>query len=326
MSRRPLVTIVTPCLNPGPRLRSCLDSVSAQEYPNIEHVVVDGGSTDGSQKVLADREVTWISESDDGQVDAIRKGFDLASGAILGWLNADDVLEPGAIDAVVDALEPDAGLAYGNCRLVNPDGVVTILRPPAVLTDGSFVEGNPIAQPAALFTRRALDDAGGLDASFDLAMDFDLWLRMMDAGVRCVYVPQILATFELHAASKTGSIPWSHFLEEEARACLKSGRDELAALRIGWAAVLVSERGGRIEPSRLQDEIERLSDGLPVDDPHAFSLTATGAAYSRAARFELGWGRPWGLRHLLRPEPWKDELVRRRLMQNISELLRRDRR
>src|SRR4051812_47745101 len=109
-----LVTIVTPCLNPGDRLARCLDSVAAQTHRQVEHIVIDGGSTDGTVDLLRARGVRFVSEPDRGQTQAINKGFDLAQGEWLGWLNADDELTPTSIELALAALDrtPGAGWAY----------------------------------------------------------------------------------------------------------------------------------------------------------------------------------------------------------------------
>src|SRR6185312_9310851 len=119
MEQPPLVTVVTPCLNPGPDLARCLASVRAQSHPAVEHLVVDGASTDGTVERLQGAEgVTWVSEPDGGQAEAINKGFRRARGSIVTWLCADDELRPDAVARAVTALTAAAaGWVYGDCEI-----------------------------------------------------------------------------------------------------------------------------------------------------------------------------------------------------------------
>ena len=202
----PLVSVVTPTFNMADRLPRCVESVAGQDYPRIEHVVVDGGSTDGTRDYLAAQDrVRWISEPDNGQSEALNKGFALAGGDILTWLNADDVLLPGAVVAVVDALgATGAGWAYGDLE-VRRAGETWVTRPPRQLSATSFRRGNVISQPGTFFTASALEQVGGIDEDFHLTMDFELWLRFVEAGIPATYVGTTLAAFEVHEGSKTGT-------------------------------------------------------------------------------------------------------------------------
>ena len=157
----PWVTLVTPSYNARPYLRAAIDSVLGQDYPHIEYLVMDGGSTDGTLELLTafgDR-VRWVSEPDAGQADAIARGFEQTSGTILGWLNADDVLKPGAVRAAVAALQthPHAALVYGNADFIDAQG--DTIGPCTVVEPYSrhrlLHYGDYIVQPAALFTRQA---------------------------------------------------------------------------------------------------------------------------------------------------------------------------
>jgi len=123
---KPLISIVTPSFNQAPFLRRTIESVLTQDYPHIEYILVDGGSTDGSQAIIeeyAGRVAHWESLPDQGQTDAINKGFARATGKYLAWLNSDDVYQPGAIAEAVDYLEahPDVGMVYGDCTFINAD-------------------------------------------------------------------------------------------------------------------------------------------------------------------------------------------------------------
>jgi glycosyltransferase involved in cell wall biosynthesis len=206
MTSRPPVSIVTPSLDQGRYLREAIESVLAQGYEPIEHVVVDGGSTDGSLDILAEYDhLRWLSEPDRGQSHALNKGFALASGAIVGWLNADDAYLPNAVEAAVAALEQTgAALVYADVTRVNDDGV----NPRRIRSRSEWhlwTElnlGCGIFSPAVFFTRAALDAVGELDESLSLTMDYDLWLRI---GMRFEmrHVDDVWAVQRIHDDAKT---------------------------------------------------------------------------------------------------------------------------
>ena len=258
-----LVSVVTPCLNPGPRLERCLESVAAQTHPDVEHIVIDGGSTDGTVGLLERAQVRYVSEPDDGQTHAIVKGFGLASGRLLTWLNADDELLPRA---VAHAVETGAAWTYGDCAVVE-DGRRSVWRPLPRFGPWAIDAGEMIPQPGSFFSRPAFDRAGGLDPTFELAMDVDLWIRLVDAGVAARYVPEVLAVFEIHPGSKTGSVGRPGFLLEHALALAKSGRTRAASAAVG-RAVALGAPSSRLpafadpaivrEAARAEDAIERL--------------------------------------------------------------------
>jgi len=234
----PLVSIITPTLNPrSEHFTRCVASVRSQTYPNVQHVVVDGGSTNGFLEILRSHErLEWVSEPDSGQSSAINKGFRIARGSILGWLNADDRLTPGALEKVVETFQRDSrtGWVYGNVEILS-GGSREIARPASLGKAMSWAARNPAAQPGSFHTRWALERVGYLDESFHYTMDFDLWLRLLDEGVGYSYIPETLAVFEVHDASKSGSVSHAEFLKEEARARLRSGRIRSAAVAFGRA-------------------------------------------------------------------------------------------
>lgn len=314
MSSEPLVSIVTPCLNPGERLVRCLDSVAAQTYPYVEHVVVDGGSTDGTAELLRERGVRFVSEPDDGQAQAINKGFGLANGHWLGWLNADDVLTPQSAELAMAAAarSPSAGWIYGRCE-IRQGSDRSIYEPPARIDRRTVQERNLFAQPGTLVARWALDRVGPLDEQFRLVMDFDLWLRLIDARIPAVYVPEILAVFEIHADSKTGSIPARDWALEDSAAMLKCGHMSDGAALLGRiAARSVHEFGSPIERARLEAEIaEMIAHGRRVA-PDLDEAMVRAAAYAEAAERELFAPRR-RYRYLFSVEPWRVSRTRKRL-------------
>ncbi len=208
MPSRPLVSIVTPSYNQAPFLEATLRSVLDQDYPNIEYIVVDGGSTDGSLEIIqryAGRLAGWSSEPDKGQTDAINKGFARVRGDVLAWLNSDDVYLPGAVSQAVALLQenPQAGMVYGDASYIDGSGQ-EIGRFPARQTDyRRLLQGRVyIPQQAAFFRAELWRRVGPLDASFYFAMDYDLWVRLARLAP-LVYTPRLWASFRLHAGAKT---------------------------------------------------------------------------------------------------------------------------
>jgi glycosyltransferase involved in cell wall biosynthesis len=199
-----LVSIVTPSLNQARYLREAIESVRAQSYEPIEHIVVDGGSTDGTLELLGEYEgLQWISEPDRGQSHALNKGFALARGEVFGWLNADDAYEPGAVAGGVAALD-GVGLAYADVTRVNDDRVNPrrIRSRPTWDLWTELNDGNGVFSPAVFFTREAFEAVGGIDESLHLAMDYDLWLRIGKRfGAR--HVDAVWAVQRLHDEAKT---------------------------------------------------------------------------------------------------------------------------
>jgi GT2 family glycosyltransferase len=310
------VSIVTPCLNPGERLVACLDSVSAQTYEDMEHLIIDGGSTDGTVELARSRGLPVVSEPDRGQTDALNKGFALATGDYLGWLNADDWLVPEAVQRIVDAFaaNPEAGWVYCDCEVREEGGDSEVARPPARLGRRTLDYGNRLTQPGVFVARWALDRVGALDEEIELAMDFDLWLRLIDADVPAVYVPETLAVFVIHSTSKTGRIDLSEFYREESYALLKSGRRSPAAAGLGRAAAaaaLTDDR--RIDSSRLSAMIEHFENMASAWGLDSERTIVRPAALAEAARFELQVT-PLGLRHLAHPSPWLSGSSRRMIL------------
>lgn len=202
----PLVSVVTPSLNQGRYLREAIESVRAQTYSPIEHVVVDGGSADETLDVLrAYDHVRWVSEPDRGQSHALNKGFAMTAGEILGWLNADDAYEPHAVAEGVRALtESGAGLVYADVTRVNDNGINPrrIRSRPTWDLWTELNEGNGIFSPAVFFTRAAYEAVGCVDETLHLAMDYDLWLKIGGRfGAR--HVDAVWSVQRFHDEAKT---------------------------------------------------------------------------------------------------------------------------
>ncbi len=203
-----LVSIVIPSYNQARYLEQTIQSVLSQDYPHVECIVVDGGSTDGSLDVLkkyGGRLAWWVSEPDKGQTDAINKGFAHAKGEIFAWLNSDDTYAPGAVSSAVKFLvdHPDVGLVYGDANFINDAGRI-IGKFNAAPTSLQRLEHGyvHIPQQSAFFRADLWHAVGPLDPSFYFAMDYDLWIRIARRS-QVKYVPQVWANFRLHAAGKT---------------------------------------------------------------------------------------------------------------------------
>ncbi|MGH7267084.1 MAG: FkbM family methyltransferase [Candidatus Rokuibacteriota bacterium] len=216
----PLVSIVTPALNQGRFIRATIESVLAQDYPHVEYLVIDGGSTDATASIVDEYRgrLTWISEPDRGQAHAINKGFRMARGEVVAWLNSDDLLLPRAVSAAVEALEADRELAlvYGDAYVIDEDGFMR----------GSIRTGEPdpwqlanvadyIVQPAAFFRPWALQQVGYLDESLHWCLDWDVFIRLSRRWPTR-RIAEHLAVGRVYDAAKTQSGGFRRFREMRA--------------------------------------------------------------------------------------------------------------
>jgi glycosyltransferase involved in cell wall biosynthesis len=208
MGQNPLVSIITPSYNQAQYLEETILSILGQDYQNLEYIIIDGGSNDGSPEIIqrySDRLAFWVSEKDQGQTDGINKGFARASGEILAWINSDDTYLPSAISEAVEFLgaHPQAGLVYGDANLIDRNGEV-IGKFPARQTDYTRLRRGyvHIPQQAAFFRADVWRQVGPLDPSFYFAMDYDLWVRISRIAP-IYYHPQLWANFRLHGSGKS---------------------------------------------------------------------------------------------------------------------------
>jgi glycosyltransferase involved in cell wall biosynthesis len=204
---QPLVTVVTPSFNQGRFIRATIESVLKQDYPRIEYLVMDGGSTDETRSILreySDR-IRWVSEPDHGQAHAINKGWRQAAGSIVAYLNSDDVYLPDAVSTAVAALQahPEAAAVYGEGYHVDEAGAILERYPTEPFDADRLRETCFICQPTVFLRREAVERAGYLDESLRYCMDYDLWIRLTRAGKVFGYIPHYLASTRLHADTKT---------------------------------------------------------------------------------------------------------------------------
>jgi len=204
----PRISIVTCSYQQAKFVAQAIRSVLEQDYPSLEYVVIDGGSSDGSAEIIQRYERAlsfWTSEPDGGQTQALIKGFSRCNGEVLGWLCSDDLLLPGALAAVglFFARHPEVAAVYGDSLWIDAEG--RFLRPKRESGFNRFVllhDHNYIPQPSMFWRRSLYDAVGGLDPRFDLAMDADLWERF-SARSRIAHIPVYLSCMRFHAQQKT---------------------------------------------------------------------------------------------------------------------------
>lgn len=205
---RPKVSLVTPSFGQARFLEQTLRSVLDQDYPNIEYIVIDGGSSDGSVELIRRHEhrlAYWVSEPDRGQADAINKGFARASGEYVGWINSDDWLYPDAIRNTVTFLEahPEVDLVYGDVDTGESEAMPELLRGKVTDIETMLTTFEvPIPQQGSLWRKRVLDRSGGLDSRWQVVLDREFFLRVATRH-RIAYRPGRLGFFRLHPDSKS---------------------------------------------------------------------------------------------------------------------------
>lgn len=260
-----------PSFNQAELLEEAIVSVLEQNYPNLEIIALDGGSTDGSLAILekyGPRFAYWRSRPDGGQLTALMDGFKMATGDLLGWVNSDDALLPGALWALAGAHThaPDAGLIGGNYILIDKDGKVTRVKRHSSRA-GVFARYGLVAinQPGSLVSRRAYESVGGFDPRFDFVMDTDLYFRILAGGHTYRHIDRWLSAFRIHSQAKT--------VAQHARAVI-AGRQA----RASWFS---NRRNGeaRLAMTRLAYRLWQLASGNYVRSATA-SLAARGSNWT----------------------------------------------
>lgn len=182
----PKISVVTPSFNQARYIEATIRSVLEQGYPNLEYIVIDGDSSDGSVRIIeryADRLAYWVSEPDGGQTDALIKGFERSTGEIMCWLCSDDLHEPHTLREVAEIFlsRPELQVVYGDSLWIDAEGLP--IRPKKEIAFNRFVwmhDYNYLPQPSTFWRRGIYERVGGLDARFNLAMDADLWARFAE--------------------------------------------------------------------------------------------------------------------------------------------------
>jgi glycosyltransferase involved in cell wall biosynthesis len=256
----PKVSIITPSFNQGDFLEETIRSVLLQGYPNLEYIIVDGGSTDSSVGIIKKYEpwlAYWISEPDRGQTHAINKGFNVATGDIVAWLNSDDTYLPDTLHKAMTAFNqnPSISLVFGSALFINEESKPINVYKGRPLSRGlsrmKYWKGWGIPQPTLFFKSNLLHDYGGLDENYHYALDYE-WIIRVSRQEKLHFINDILATYRIHLGSKTSD--WNEskplFFNECDRANRKyASPDEIRnyPLWLSWEFYKIKESMRRIK-------------------------------------------------------------------------------
>lgn len=209
----PMISIVTPSYNQAEFLERTIFSVLNQNYPNLEYIIIDGGSTDGSMEIIKKYKKYlgyWVSEKDNGQADALNKGFRRASGEIFAWLNSDDLYLPAALHQMASAFRRDSGVdvLYGNMyRIDCNDYIISERRQTRFSPMGYLYGGFDLHQPSTFWSKDIFSVVGEINTERVFSMDADLFVRFVTVGAKFKFVRSFLSCFRIHPSSKTSTIP-----------------------------------------------------------------------------------------------------------------------
>jgi glycosyltransferase involved in cell wall biosynthesis len=305
-SSLPRVSIVTPSFNQAAFLEETIRSVLSQDYPDLEYIIIDGGSTDGSVEIIkkyADQLAYWVSEKDAGQADGINKGLVRVTGEVVAWLNSDDTYLPGAIEtflpgsirSAVAALQanPDCGLVYGDVLAVDAVGQKLNLARYDDWGLDDLLKFKIIGQPAVFMRRSVLDKVGLLDTRFHFLLDHQLWIRMANlAGMK--YVREQWAATRYHEAAKNVAQAERFCTDADALVAWVKGEPTLAER--------YERLGKQAEAGLAMFKAYYLSTGrMPVQALQAYGrafLTSPGLALKQWRRILWTMGSLLGLDHI----------------------------
>ena len=237
------ISIITPSFNQASFIERTIQSVLSQNYPDLEYIVMDGGSTDGTVEILQKYEdkIIWKSEKDNGQSDAINKGLKMATGDIVAYLNSDDTYESGALKKVAEFFQknPDKKWAYGKCKIINENDQE--IRKPITFyknlllkkfSYAKLLSENFISQPATFWKHEIHSEIGFFDENEHYCMDYEFWLRLgkkYPAGVIDAY----LANFRYYTNSKSGGVNKKQF-QDELRLAKKYGANNKLSIALHY--------------------------------------------------------------------------------------------
>jgi glycosyltransferase involved in cell wall biosynthesis len=200
-------SVVTPSFNQGQFIRATVESVLEQNVPNLQYLVMDGGSSDETVAILKEynHRLTFLSEQDKGTADALNRGFALCRNDFIGWLNSDDIYYPETLTRVLELFQqhPDVDVIYGRAHHIDEAGTVIEEYPTGEWSFPAMINHCIISQPAAFFRHRVIDRFGALDRAHKYCVDYEFWIRLAKQGVQFLYVPEFFAATRLHEAAKT---------------------------------------------------------------------------------------------------------------------------
>jgi glycosyltransferase involved in cell wall biosynthesis len=213
-------SIITPAYHQAQYIEATIQSVLAQNYPRLDYLVVDGGSTDGTLDILRryENRLRWLSEPDRGQADAINKGFKQTTGDIVAWLNSDDLYLPGVLTQVAEFFyqHPEIDIVYGDYHLIDPTGRLLLTRREIPFDYNILLYGlNYIGQPTVFFRRHVFDRAGYLDENLYYGLDWEYWLRLATCGCKFAHIPHFLAATRWQPQAKTLVAPPQMYAEHQ---------------------------------------------------------------------------------------------------------------
>ncbi len=213
----PRISIVTPSYNQGKYIEETIRSVLLQDYPNLEYIVIDGGSSDSTLQILKkyDRFIRWISEPDEGQTDAINKGLKMASGEIVAYLNSDDRYEPGTFMRIASFFcqQDDVAMVYGDILHIDEDShVINTYSPGKIRLEEYIGCCVYLPQPTVFFRKQVMEEIGFFDTTFNLAMDLDYWMRIF-LRYKTEYIPLTLAAARLYPEAKSSALTLGYLNE-----------------------------------------------------------------------------------------------------------------
>jgi glycosyltransferase involved in cell wall biosynthesis len=254
----PLVTIVTPCYNSAQFIEETIQSVLAQTYPNIEYIIMDGGSSDGTAAIAnryADR-LTVISEKDRGQTHAINKGWHRAKGEILAWLNADDTYFPDTVANAVAFMEahPETRWIYGLGQSLDAHGTPMPFRHPVVEWDYTrFLTSHCfIIQPSVFLRREIFTTCGDLDETLHYGMDYEYWLRI-GRQFPAELVPEVRSAVKIFRNTKTRSGGYQRIIEIEQMVKRYGANDLPRGMHHEWTMAVVERLGSHLRHFKLNE-------------------------------------------------------------------------
>lgn len=264
--RHPLVSVITPSFQSAEFIEATILSVRQQDYPYIEHIIVDGGSDDGTLDILKKYpHLVWISEPDKGQSQALNKGVQMAKGEILGWLNADDIYTPFAVSKAVQFLMENIHIdaVYSDQEFINESGAIIRHRGSRTFDLPTLFLENFISQPTVFFRKKILETLDGIDENLHYSMDREFWLRM-GSQYRLHYISNFVsAHFRLHKKTKTAQHKQNFHAEWERVT-------ELALCDTRYRAVPLYIKRLAVQKARVRFHVAAMDYALKLRDTKLF--------------------------------------------------------